>query len=98
VLGDEEVAGAAANLLGLGSAAELTEAQPAFLKPTAGGFGSEVASGGAAVAGTKGVEVDVVAGFANLIPCAFASFLSSFSSLFLSFSFRLSTSSWETIR
>jgi hypothetical protein len=79
-------------------------AQPDFLKP---GAGAPSTGGGAQTAlvsaiGTPSSSVsaettdDVVGtvGFGILIPCALAIFLSSFSSRFRSFSFRLSVSSF----
>lgn len=67
----------------------LTAAQPGFLKPE--GFDSRVLS----EMGEGDAMPDVVAGLDILIPAAFAIFLSSFSSRSLSFSFLLSTSSFD---
>ena len=68
-----------------------TVAQPDPLNPL--GFVSVSAAEGPGAGVTTGLRV--AAGLAILIPAALASFLSSFSSLFLSFSLRLSISSFE---
>lgn len=67
-----------------------TVAHPDFEGPA--GFGSPVEWAGLTGVAELGIA-DTVDGFAILMPAAFASLRSSFSSLFLSFSFRLSISS-----
>lgn len=72
----------------------VTAAQPAFLNPTA--FVSFVVP--VSFSGARPGAEPAATGFAILMPCALASFLSSFSSLFRSFSLRFSSSSWLTKR
>ena len=93
---------------------ELTVDQPDFLKPeweaTAGSVEDEtelqpdrLSAGAGAVTGSTVMFKDVAGagsevGLAILMPAAAAIFLNSFSSRFRSFSLRLSTSSWGTMR
>lgn len=80
-----------------------TVAHPCFVSTGAGGMGADSEFGGrggisTSMAPDAAWRAGNVDGFAILIPLALAIFLSSFSSRFLSFSFRLSISSFGVIR